>query len=45
MVLNKEHLLQEGLDKIRAKAKIINLKNSLNNKTGSALHKTLEMKR
>jgi hypothetical protein len=37
MVLNKEHLVQEGLDKIRAIAKIINIKNSLNNKTGSSL--------
>jgi hypothetical protein len=36
MVLNKEHLIQEGLDKIRAIAKIINIKNSLNGKTGSA---------
>lgn len=36
MVLNKEHLVQEGLDKIRAIAKTINIKNSLNNKTGSA---------
>ena len=37
MVLNKEHLVQEGLDKIRAIAKLINIKNSLNNKTGSSL--------
>lgn len=36
MVLNKEHLVQEGLVKIRAIAKIINIKNSLNGKTGSA---------
>jgi hypothetical protein len=36
MVLNKEHLVPEGLDKIRAIAKIINIKNSLNGKTGSA---------
>ena len=37
MILNKEHLVPEGLVKIRAIAKIINNKNSLNNKTGSAL--------
>jgi hypothetical protein len=37
MILNKEHLVPEGLEKIRAIAKIINNKNSLNNKTGSAL--------
>ena len=36
MVLNKEHLKKEGLDKIRAMAKIINLNNSLNGKTGSS---------
>ena len=36
MVLNKKHLVREGLDKIRAIAKIINIKNSLNGKTGSA---------
>jgi len=36
MVLNKEHLVQEGLVKIRAIAKRINIKNSLNGKTGSA---------
>ena len=36
MVLNKKHLVTEGLDKIRAIAKIINIKNSLNGKTGSA---------
>ena len=36
MVLNKKHLFREGLDKIRAIAKIINIKNSLNGKTGSA---------
>jgi hypothetical protein len=44
MILNKEHLVPEGLVKIRAIAKIINIKNSLNNKTGSALLKTSEMK-
>jgi hypothetical protein len=44
MILNKEHLVTEGLVKIRAIAKIINIKNSLNNKTGSALLKTSEMK-
>jgi len=37
MILNKEHFVPEGLGKIRAIAKIINNKNSLNNKTGSAL--------
>ena len=36
MVLNKEHLVVEGLVKIRAIAKVINLKNSLSVKTGSA---------
>jgi hypothetical protein len=36
MILNKEHLIPEGLDKIRAIAKLINIKNSLNNKTGNA---------
>lgn len=36
MILNKEHLIPEGLEKIRAIAKLINIKNSLNNKTGSA---------
>jgi hypothetical protein len=36
MVLNKEHLIPEGLEKIRAIAKVINIKNSLNGKTGSA---------
>ena len=40
MILNKEHLVLEGLDKIRAIAKIINIKNSLNNKTGSAKKKS-----
>jgi len=44
MILNKEHLVPEGLVNIRAIAKIINIKNSLNNKTGSALLKTSEMK-
>lgn len=39
MVLNKEHLVPEGLERIRAIAKIVNIKNSLNNKTGSALLK------
>ena len=39
MILNKEHLMPEGLDRIRTIAKLINLKNSLNNKTGSALLK------
>jgi hypothetical protein len=39
MILNKEHLVsaQAGLVKIRAIAKLINIKNSLNNKTGSLL--------
>jgi hypothetical protein len=37
MILNKEHLVPEGLVKIRAIANLINNKNSLNNKTGSAL--------
>nr|YP_010160552.1 hypothetical protein K4Y30_mgp16 [Gymnopilus junonius]QRH17738.1 hypothetical protein [Gymnopilus junonius] len=36
MVLNKEHLVLEGLEKIRAIAKLINLNNSLTDKTGSA---------
>jgi LAGLIDADG endonuclease len=36
MVLNKEHLTIEGLDKIRTIAKIINIDNSLNGKTGNA---------
>ena len=36
MVLNKEHLNKEGLEKIRAMSKIINLNNSLNGKTGSS---------
>lgn len=36
MLLNKEHLVQEGLDNIRAIAKIININNSLNGKTGSS---------
>ena len=36
MVLNKEHLGLEGLDKIRAIAKLINLNNSFTGKTGSA---------
>ena len=36
MVLNKKHLVPEGLEKIRTMAKIINKTNSLNNKTGSA---------
>src|SRR5205823_13010612 len=36
MVLNKEHLVKEGLDKIRTMAKIININNSLNGKTGSS---------
>jgi len=44
MILNKEHLVAEGLVKIRAIAKKINNKNSLNNKTGSALLKISEMK-
>jgi hypothetical protein len=44
MILNNEHLVPEGLVKIRAIAKIINNKNSLNNKTGSALLKISEMK-
>jgi hypothetical protein len=36
MVLNKEHLDRNGLDKVRAIAKGINLSNSLNTKVGSA---------
>ncbi len=36
MVLNKKHLGQEGLEKIRIKAKTINLNNSLNTKIGSS---------
>jgi len=36
IVLNKEHLKQEGLDKIRTISKQINNNNSLNSKTGSA---------
>lgn len=36
MVLNKEHLIPEGLKKIKILAKQVNLNNSLNNKTGSA---------
>ena len=36
MVLNKEHLTREGLDKISLIAKTININNSLNTKTGSA---------
>jgi hypothetical protein len=39
MILNKEHLVPERLEKIRAIAKKINNQNSLNNKTGSALLK------
>lgn len=39
MILKKEHLVSEGLEKIRAIAKIININNSLNNKTGSSLLK------
>jgi hypothetical protein len=37
MLLNKEHLVQEGLNIIRVKAKLINIKNSLNKKIGSSL--------
>ena len=36
VVLNKEHLVLEGLEKIRAIAKIININISLNGKTGSS---------
>lgn len=36
MVLNKEHLLEKGLKKIREISKNININNSLNRKTGSA---------
>lgn len=36
MVLNKQHLLVQGLDEIRAISKTINVNNSLNTKTGSA---------
>lgn len=39
MFLKKEHLVPEGLKIIRAIAKIVNIKNSLNNKTGSSLLK------
>ena len=37
--LNKEHLSTEGIKTIRKTAKIINVNNSLNIKTGSALIK------
>lgn len=37
MILNKDHLVTEGLEKIRAIAKLINIQNSLNNKTGSSM--------
>ncbi len=36
MILNKEHLVIEGLVKIRAITKVININNSLSVKTGSA---------
>ena len=36
LVLEKSHLTQTGLTKIRILAKEINLNNSLNTKTGSA---------
>jgi hypothetical protein len=36
MVINKEHLTKQGLDRVRAIKKIININNSLTNKTGSA---------
>jgi hypothetical protein len=36
MVINKEHLLMPGLNEIRVISKTINVKNSLNIKTGSA---------
>ena len=39
MCLNKEHLSTEGIKTIRKTAKIINVNNSLNIKTGSALIK------
>ncbi len=44
MVLNKEHLDPEGLVKIRAIAKKINIKNSLNNQTGSSLAMKTDLK-
>jgi hypothetical protein len=44
MILNKEHLDPEGLVKIRAIAKKINLKNSLNNQTGSSLARKTDLK-
>lgn len=37
MILNKEHLTLEGLNKINILRKDINLNNSLNIKTGSKL--------
>ncbi len=36
MVLNKQHLLKQGLTEIRVISKTINKENSLNIKTGSA---------
>ena len=36
MVINKEHLTTQGVEKIRALKKTININNSLTNKTGSA---------
>ena len=36
MVLNKEHLVNAGLDEIRVIAKQINANNSLTDKTGSS---------
>lgn len=39
MVLNKEHLVQNGLNQIRVIAKTINKENSLTNRTGSKLTK------
>uniref|UniRef100_UPI0028E0A2EF hypothetical protein n=1 Tax=Perenniporia fraxinea TaxID=1350006 RepID=UPI0028E0A2EF len=36
MVLNKEHLTTQGLERVRAIKKTININNSLTNKTGSA---------
>jgi hypothetical protein len=36
MLLNKEHLIDEGLSKVREIKKTINLNNSLTRKTGSS---------
>ena len=36
MVINKEHLTTQGLERVRAIKKTININNSLTNKIGSA---------